>query len=73
MTRSPSAPTLVRATIRGPERESAADAARYIAELSAELARIAADAHLDLLAHFLSMARLEAETAARRGDAAPES
>lgn len=42
------------------------EAARYIAELTTELARIAADAQLDLLAHFLSMARFEAETAARR-------
>lgn len=71
MTRGPSAPLLGRATRPRLERDSA-DAARYIADLSAELARIAADAHLDLLAHFLSMARLEAETAARRGADAGE-
>jgi hypothetical protein len=72
MTRGPSSPPLATAAYSAPERDSAVDTARYIADLSAELARIAADAHLDLLAHFLSMARLEAETAARRAANAPE-
>lgn len=43
--------------------------ARYIADLTVELARLAADANLDLLAHFLTMARVEAEMAARRAAA----
>ncbi len=37
-----------------------AEAARYIAEFSAELSTIARHARLDLLAYLLDMARLEA-------------
>jgi hypothetical protein len=39
---------------------SAADAARYVAEFSAELSYLAREANLDLLAYLLDMARLEA-------------
>ena len=44
----------------------AADAADYIAQMTAELARIARTARLDTLAYFLEMARIEATTCARR-------
>ncbi len=44
----------------------AADAADYIAQMAAELARIARTAKLDPLAYFLEMARIEAKTCLRR-------
>jgi hypothetical protein len=37
------------------------DTAKYIAQMSAELAGMASVARLDMLAYFLDMARLEAE------------
>jgi hypothetical protein len=37
------------------------DTAKYIAQMSAELAEMASSARLDMLAYFLDMARLEAE------------
>ena len=40
---------------------------RYIAEMSAQMAQMAAAADLDLLAYFLDMARIESELALRRG------
>ncbi|MBL8590139.1 MAG: hypothetical protein JNK46_16520 [Methylobacteriaceae bacterium] len=55
-----------------PARE--AEIAGYIAEITGELAQMAQSARLDVLAHFLTLARLEAELAARRardGDGAP--
>ena len=42
------------------------DAARYIADLTGDLATIARDAELDLLAYLLDVVRLEAARAARR-------
>ena len=42
------------------------DVARYVAEMSAELATLAGSADLDLLAYFLNMAQVEAESVARR-------
>ena len=53
-----------------PRRETRRDAtareiAGYIAELSGELAQLAAGADLELLAYFLDMARIESELAAR--------
>jgi hypothetical protein len=42
-----------------------ADAADYIAQMTAELARIARTAKLDPLAYFLEMARIEATTCLR--------
>jgi hypothetical protein len=44
------------------------DAATYIAELTADLARIAREHQLDLLGHLLDMARLEAQHAADGGE-----
>ncbi|MDB5570045.1 MAG: hypothetical protein JWN93_1228 [Hyphomicrobiales bacterium] len=44
-----------------------AEAAQYIAQLTGELAGMAAAAHLDTLAYLLAMARVEAEIAARAG------
>jgi hypothetical protein len=41
------------------------DTARYIAELSAEMAAMAGSERMDVLAYFLSMARVEAELCAR--------
>jgi len=43
-----------------------ADAADYIAQMTAELARMARTAKLDPLAYFLEMARIEATTCLRR-------
>jgi signal transduction histidine kinase len=40
--------------------------ARYIADLTAELARMAGQKQLDLLTYLLNMARVEAELTARR-------
>ena len=51
---------------RGP---SAPETAAYVAEMAGQLARLAAQARLDLLAHFLTMARIEAE--AQAGEDAP--
>ena len=48
-----------------PKRMSPAEAAQYISEFSAELASLAREANLDLLAYMLDMARLEATEAAR--------
>ena len=42
-----------------------AEVASYIAQLSAEMATMAAAAKLEVLAYFLAMARREAETIAR--------
>ena len=41
--------------------------ARYIAEMSAEMARMASGAGLSLVSYFLSMAHAEAEDAVERG------
>ena len=48
-----------------PSPDSAAEIARYIAQLTAEMAGMAGAARLEMLAYFLSLARTEAETAAR--------
>ena len=42
---------------------SSTDTARYVAQICAEMARMAKTADLTLLAHFLSMAQAEAEGA----------
>lgn len=42
------------------------DAADYIQQLTVELASLARNAQLDLLAYFLDMARIEAETQVRK-------
>lgn len=49
-----------------PDPEKVAEIARYIAQLTAEMCRMAADVKLETLAYFLSMARLEAEMLARK-------
>ncbi len=49
-----------------PAETNSKDAAEYIAQMTAELMGIAATSKLDLLAYFLDMARMEAETCARR-------
>jgi hypothetical protein len=46
--------------------ESEAEIATYIAQLSAEMSTMAGSARLDLLAYFLTLARMEAETIMRR-------
>jgi hypothetical protein len=46
---------------------TADEAARYIAQLTGELAAIARHTKLDLLAYFLDMARMEAVTRGRKG------
>lgn len=45
---------------------TATDAAEYIAQMAAELARIARTARLESLAYFLEMTRIEATTTLRR-------
>jgi hypothetical protein len=47
--------------------DSAADVARYIADMTAQLASMAHAAKLDLLAYFLNMANAESESIARAG------
>ncbi|MFO1148883.1 MAG: hypothetical protein U1E62_10965 [Alsobacter sp.] len=44
-----------------------AETAHYVAQLSGELAGMARTAKLDVLAYFLEMAKVEAETARRTG------
>lgn len=44
----------------------AVEAARYIAQMSTELASIARNSNLDLLAYFLDMARVEATSSVRK-------
>ena len=48
-----------------PDPEAVAEIAIYIAQMTAELCRLAGAARLETLAYFLSMARLEAEMASR--------
>ena len=45
-----------------------ADVAAYIVELTAELARLAGEAGLPMLAYFLNLARVEAQITARESD-----
>ncbi|MDB5592181.1 MAG: hypothetical protein JWR86_2706 [Enterovirga sp.] len=47
------------------------DVANYVADFTAELARLARSAKLDLLAYLLEIAHLEAETSQRRGPQPP--
>jgi hypothetical protein len=51
--------------------DPAIEVARYIAEMTAQLASMARAAKLDLLAYFLSMANAESEANARRVDREP--
>jgi hypothetical protein len=46
--------------------ELALESARYIAQMAAELASMARGAHLELLAYFLEMARMEATSSVRK-------
>ena len=46
-------------------RDPATDVARYIADMTAQMAAMASAARLDLIAHFLNMAHAESETIAR--------
>lgn len=48
-----------------PSSGQAAETARYIADLVAEMESMAGTAKLEMLAYFLALARMEAETAAR--------
>ena len=54
-----------RAQLAQPSPKLAMETARYIAEMTAELAGMAGAAKLEMLAYFLDMARNEAEMAAR--------
>ncbi len=54
-------------SLRPKDRASADETARYIAEFTAELAFLAQQAELDLLAYLLDMARLEATRSTRSG------
>ena len=61
-------------TRRDPEQQSsptedAASLAAYIAEMTAELARLAGNARLPMLAYFLNLARVEAQIYARENGA----
>ena len=62
-------------TRRNPEQQSsptedAASLAAYIAEMTAELAGLAGNARLPMLAYFLNLARVEAQIYAREDGAA---
>lgn len=54
--------------MRAVDRVAVTETAAYIAQLTAELAKIAQGADQQMLAYFLTMARLEAEAVARGGD-----
>ncbi|RDI59899.1 hypothetical protein [Microvirga subterranea] len=54
-------------SLRPRDRASADETARYIAEFTAELAFLAQQAELDLLAYLLDMARLEATRSTQSG------
>ena len=54
-----------RAHLARPSPEAAAEIARYIAQMTAEMAGMAGAARLEMLAYFLDMARNEAEMAIR--------
>ena len=54
------------AALRKERLESEAEIAGYIAQLTAEMGQMAQSARFDLLAYFLSLAKLEAETIQRR-------
>ena len=56
---------LSRSHLSRPTPEAAAEIARYISQLTAEMAGMAGAARLEMLAYFLDMARNEAEMAAR--------
>ncbi len=49
-------------------RHDQADIAAYIVEMTAELARLAGEAGLPMLAYFLNLACVEAQITAREGD-----
>ena len=53
-----------RSHLSRPSPEAAAELARYISQMTAELAGMAGAARLEMLAYFLDMARNEAEKAA---------
>ena len=50
----------------------ALESAQYIAQMSAELAVMARNVNLDLLAYFLDMARMEATSSMRKLEGRPE-
>lgn len=54
-------------SLRPKDRTSVDETARYIAEFTAELAYLAQQAELDLLAYLLDMARLEATRSTQSG------
>ena len=49
-------------------RQDQAELAAYIVEMTGELARLAGDAGLPMLAYFLNLARVEAQIAVRETD-----
>lgn len=55
-----------------PDPALALESAQYIAQMSAELATMARNVNLDLLAYFLDMARLEATSSMRKLEGRPE-
>ena len=62
----PTNATAAAAAVRRQDRESDAEIAGYIGQMTSELATMASTARLDLLAYFLNLARLEAEVVQRR-------
>lgn len=58
-------PPLTSGSSSGALGDEPVEVARYIAQLTAEMTRLAAAAQLDLLAYLLSMAQSEADAAAR--------
>lgn len=51
--------------------QESAELAAYIADMTSELARLAGRGHMQMLAYFLNLARVEAEIKARENGGAP--
>jgi hypothetical protein len=64
--RSPKADGGARRQAHGEPLEAAAEVARYIADMTVQMASMARAANLDMVVFFLEMARVEAEAAAHK-------
>jgi hypothetical protein len=56
----------------GEQHHAAAEVAEYIANMSAELAKMAGDARLNTLTYYLDLARIEAELHVRKPNSSPD-
>jgi hypothetical protein len=69
----PNSDSGLRRQAHGEPLEPAAEVARYIADMTRQMASMARAANLDMVVFFLELARVEAESASRKvsGDDAP--